>query len=239
MRLLATYLKGPVGRPHGYSKLLRTRSRDAQCRPYLRRLTNTSWMHRLPALATSYVPSLFGQRYSIYYTTSAGMGFQLDLISPKLFTFTMFNLYWYLPKIRTVLTSIFLGFIYVNTRLRYIRNFLDQFPRYSRSSGADSLVLAKDAYQSRLIIILPSGKRKFFFILASAIKVFKRSDDALSYSTFSARKMNQRAGYSRLIGWRPTVRGVARNPVDHPHGGRTKTIKLPLTPWGLVAKKKH
>jgi large subunit ribosomal protein L2 len=32
------------------------------------------------------------------------------------------------------------------------------------------------------------------------------------------------------------VRGVAMNPVDHPHGGRTKTNSPEVTPWGKIAK---
>jgi ribosomal protein L2 len=32
------------------------------------------------------------------------------------------------------------------------------------------------------------------------------------------------------------VRGVVKNPVDHPHGGRTRTILWPRTPWGKTAK---
>lgn len=34
-----------------------------------------------------------------------------------------------------------------------------------------------------------------------------------------------KAGYNRLLGYSSIVRGVAMNPVDHPHGGRTKTNK--------------
>ena len=48
-----------------------------------------------------------------------------------------------------------------------------------------------------------------------------------------------RAGRSRLMGRRPTVRGSAMNPVDHPHGGgegRTGIgLKYPKTPWGKPA----
>jgi hypothetical protein len=33
------------------------------------------------------------------------------------------------------------------------------------------------------------------------------------------------------------VRGTAKNPNDHPHGGRTRAIRYPLTPWGRTAKK--
>jgi large subunit ribosomal protein L2 len=39
-----------------------------------------------------------------------------------------------------------------------------------------------------------------------------------------------KAGFTRMKGIRPTVRGVAMNPVDHPHGGRTKVVQPEVTP---------
>ena len=50
-----------------------------------------------------------------------------------------------------------------------------------------------------------------------------------------------KAGASRWRGIRPTVRGVAMNPVDHPHGGgegRTSGGRHPVTPWGIKTKGK-
>ena len=50
-----------------------------------------------------------------------------------------------------------------------------------------------------------------------------------------------KAGRSRWKGWRPHVRGVAMNPVDHPHGGgegRTSGGRHPVTPWGKSTKGK-
>jgi large subunit ribosomal protein L2 len=48
-----------------------------------------------------------------------------------------------------------------------------------------------------------------------------------------------KAGATRWRGLRPTVRGVAMNPVDHPHGGgegRTSGGRHPVTPWGVPTK---
>jgi len=48
-----------------------------------------------------------------------------------------------------------------------------------------------------------------------------------------------KAGAMRWRGWRPTVRGTAMNPVDHPHGGgegRTKGGRHPVSPWGQPTK---
>src|ERR671911_2603249 len=48
-----------------------------------------------------------------------------------------------------------------------------------------------------------------------------------------------KAGRMRWLGWRPHVRGVAMNPIDHPHGGgegRTSGGRHPVTPWGKPTK---
>ncbi len=48
-----------------------------------------------------------------------------------------------------------------------------------------------------------------------------------------------KAGRTRWKGVRPTVRGVAMNPVDHPHGGgegKTSGGRHPVTPWGKPTK---
>jgi len=50
-----------------------------------------------------------------------------------------------------------------------------------------------------------------------------------------------KAGRNRWLGRRPSVRGVAMNPVDHPHGGgegRTSGGRHPVTPWGKPTKGK-
>ncbi|HJD57866.1 MAG TPA: 50S ribosomal protein L2 [Rickettsia endosymbiont of Ceroptres masudai] len=50
-----------------------------------------------------------------------------------------------------------------------------------------------------------------------------------------------KAGRNRWLGWRPHVRGVAMNPVDHPHGGgegKTSGGRHPVTPWGFPTKGK-
>lgn len=50
-----------------------------------------------------------------------------------------------------------------------------------------------------------------------------------------------KAGNSRKIGFRPTVRGVAKNPVDHPHGGgegKSSGGRPSVTPWGKITKGK-
>jgi large subunit ribosomal protein L2 len=47
-----------------------------------------------------------------------------------------------------------------------------------------------------------------------------------------------KAGRARWMGIRPSVRGIAMNPVDHPHGGRTNGGRQPVSPWGWKTKGK-
>lgn len=49
----------------------------------------------------------------------------------------------------------------------------------------------------------------------------------------------RKAGENRWRGRRPVVRGVAMNPVDHPHGGRTPGGRVCVTPWGKLTKGKR
>lgn len=47
---------------------------------------------------------------------------------------------------------------------------------------------------------------------------------------FHKKEIFGKAGYFRNLNVRSTVRGVAMNPVDHPHGGRTKSSSPEITP---------
>jgi len=55
-------------------------------------------------------------------------------------------------------------------------------------------------------------------------------------------KVYGKAGIRRNLGWRPTVRGVAMNPCDHPHGGgngKSSPPTAPLSPWNKITKWTH
>ncbi len=84
----------------------------------------------------------------------------------------------------------------------------------------------------RAVVKLPSGEfRRVDARCMATIGVLSNSDHA-------NRKVGK-AGRSRWLGVRPTVRGVAMNPVDHPHGGgegRTSGGRHPVTPWGVPTK---
>ncbi|MDI9519259.1 MAG: 50S ribosomal protein L2 [Erysipelotrichaceae bacterium] len=100
----------------------------------------------------------------------------------------------------------------------------------ARSAGCSAQILAFEG--KHVTVRLSSGEvRKFLSNCRATIGSVGNSD----YSLVNLGK----AGRSRWLGIRPTVRGSVMNPVDHPHGGgegRTPIgRKSPMTPWGKKA----
>ena len=103
--------------------------------------------------------------------------------------------------------------------------------QYARSAGVYARFVKVDWVNHTGIVELPSLIRKAFslYSLVSHGGVGLREKRLLK---------NTKSGYWRSFGFKSKVRGVAMNPIDHPHGGRTKAIKNPRTPWGRVTKLK-
>jgi len=99
-----------------------------------------------------------------------------------------------------------------------------------RSAGIGAQVMAREGEYAH--VKLPSGEiRKINVKCVATVGQLGNVD----HSAISIGK----AGRSRWLGIRPTVRGVAMNPVDHPMGGgegRTSGGGHPVSPWGKLAK---
>ena len=100
---------------------------------------------------------------------------------------------------------------------------------FVRSAGTFGQIIQKDLNKSR--VRLPSGKVKD--ISTESFATLGVVSNTLNKSTVYGK-----AGVSRLLGRRSVVRGVAMNPVDHPHGGRTNGGRPSCTPWGKPTKGK-
>ena len=100
----------------------------------------------------------------------------------------------------------------------------------ARSAGTYAQLVGRDAGYAQ--IRLGSGELRQ--VLDSCI--------ATVGAVSNADNMNQvlgKAGRVRHMGFRPHVRGVAMNPIDHPHGGgegRTSGGRHPVTPWGKITR---
>jgi len=100
----------------------------------------------------------------------------------------------------------------------------------ARSAGASVQLIAKEGQHATLR--LRSGEMRK--VLADC----RATVGEVSNGEHSLRSLGK-AGAKRWRGVRPTVRGVAMNPVDHPHGGgegRTSGGRHPVSPWGTPTK---
>ncbi len=99
-----------------------------------------------------------------------------------------------------------------------------------RAAGCKAKLLRK--YNKNALIILPSKEKKLLSLwcyasigkVSNSLKLFKK---------------DYKAGNSRLKNIRPKVRGVAMNPVDHPHGGgegKTSGGRHSVSKWGILTK---
>ena len=99
-----------------------------------------------------------------------------------------------------------------------------------RSAGVGATVVAKEG--DYVTLRLPSGEMRLVFGECSATIGELGNEDHMNVSL-------GKAGASRHLGRRPKVRGVAMNPIDHPHGGgegKTAAGRHPVTPWGKPTK---
>jgi large subunit ribosomal protein L2 len=100
----------------------------------------------------------------------------------------------------------------------------------SRAAGTFSQLLEKTSNSGRLK--LSSGKQQM--VSVDCFATIGVVSNELSFLTTIGK-----AGRSRWLNKRPTVRGVAMNPIDHPHGGgegKTSGGKSSVTPWGKPTK---
>ena len=100
----------------------------------------------------------------------------------------------------------------------------------ARSAGAGAQILAKEGKYAHLR--LPSGEVR---LVLTECRATIGQVGNIDYANVSVGK----AGRSRWLGKRPMVRGVAMNPVDHPHGGgegKTSGGRHPVTPWAIPTK---
>ncbi|MBQ2174006.1 MAG: 50S ribosomal protein L2, partial [Alphaproteobacteria bacterium] len=108
-----------------------------------------------------------------------------------------------------------------------------------RSAGTMAQLMAKEGNYA--LVRLPSGELRKVMLncMATIGQVGNLDHENVNIG---------KAGRKRHMGWRPTVRGSAMNPCDHPHGGGEGKASIgrpgPVTPWGKPAlgyktRKKH
>ncbi len=118
----------------------------------------------------------------------------------------------------------------LGTQLHCIEMKPGKGAQMARAAGSTVQLVARDAEAA--VLRLRSGEMRRVPVDCRA------TVGEVSNDEHNLRKLGK-AGAARWRGVRPTVRGVAMNPVDHPHGGgegRTSGGRHPVTPWGVPTK---
>ncbi|GLT83723.1 hypothetical protein SLE2022_019950 [Rubroshorea leprosula] len=128
-----------------------------------------------------------------------------------------------------------LGAMRIGTIIHNIEVNPGQGGKLVRAAGTSAKIL-KEPNSKYCIIRLPSGAEKM------VDSKCRTTVGVVSNPSHGTRKL-RKAGQSRWLGRRPVVRGVAMNPIDHPHGGgecRSKSSgsfgRVSQTPWGKPTK---
>jgi large subunit ribosomal protein L2 len=118
----------------------------------------------------------------------------------------------------------------VGTTIHCIEMLPGKGAQLARAAGTSVQLLAREGSYAQLR--LRSGEiRKVHVDCRATIGEVGNEENSL--------KSIGKAGAKRWRGIRPTVRGVARNPIDHPHGGgegKTAAGRDPVSPWGVLTK---
>jgi large subunit ribosomal protein L2 len=122
-----------------------------------------------------------------------------------------------------------LKFIPVGTVVHNIELKIGKGGQLVRSAGSGAQLMAKEG--SYALLKLPSGELRNVLAECRATigQIGNLDQENISWG---------KAGRVRWLGWRSTTRGIAKNPVDHPHGGGEGRSKgnHPMTPWGKPTK---
>lgn len=100
-----------------------------------------------------------------------------------------------------------------------------------RAVGCYAKIMRINRNAKLALVKLPSKKTYLIPFLTIVARGFIRK-------LYKKKLVDTHAGFYRLLGKKSNSRGVAMNPIDHPHGGNSNSIKLHRTPWGLPTKKK-
>jgi large subunit ribosomal protein L2 len=127
-------------------------------------------------------------------------------------------------------SSYFLGIFPIGSHIHNLEIQPTFGGKLIKAAGCFGIVLQKSI---NVLVKLPSGQVAFFPLNCRA--TFGEISSFKKINTLT------KAGQSRWLGRRPSVRGTAMNAVDHPHGGgegKSYLGRIPVSPWGSIIKGK-
>ena len=172
--------------------------------------------------------------YLFYFLIKYSNG-STSLIKPiaGLFLSDFFKILTFKPKYYfNNILGYFLPILYLKKGSVISNILINSKSKLVTSSGTFAQILLNNNDLRIVVILLPTKKK----ITISFETMVSSGRNANIYRKFI---IYGKSGELRKLGKKVKVRGVAMNPVDHPHGGRTKTNSPEVSPWGWVTKNNH
>jgi len=129
-------------------------------------------------------------------------------------------------------SSVLVGGMYTGAMVHSIEVRVGHGGKLVRSAGTFAKILNKVSYGKRIFVKIRLPSKNIIFVNGHCMATVGRVSNVGYRSTYLLGK----AGTSRRLGNRPSVRGVAMNPIDHPHGGDTSGGRVSVSKWGIKTK---
>jgi large subunit ribosomal protein L2 len=205
------------------------RHKGSGCKNVVRLVSNKVILNNVigTVLSIEYCPrrssfiSLIYYKNGVYNYTITNNG---SIIGSTIINFT------FLPELLSNGSTSIIKNMPAGSLLYNFENYPGLGTKLVKSAGCSSLLLKKQ--YNTCIVKMPSGKIKIISSFSQC------SIGTVSNKDYKFTNLGK-AGRSRWLGIRPSVRGVAMNPVDHPHGGgegRKSGKKCSTSPWGKLTK---
>jgi hypothetical protein len=223
--------KSIKGRSHG-DIVCRTKGRILHKLRYPQVNKNLNNLN-LTLIAGYFLNYINTKSYSLCITSSGEVFYNITTYNQTLFnvfkrcsllSHNMSHKYKYLSKYVTI-AQVFFSILKL-PRYQFVSS-LEIKPlkgsQYVKASGSKSYITKVNTKLNFALVKLPSGVHKIFSVFGTG---------SLGQIPVSYRKIKTQAnaGFFVKKGVKPLTRGVAKNPVDHPHGGRNKAIRYQRTP---------
>lgn len=188
----------------------------------------------LTLISKNYIYKLKPYKKILLCQTLEGIKYLLpgiEHVNPGKIIYSQENFKYFL---KTFLIKGFLTYLYklpINTLCSNISNLLNTKITFAKCSGTYcKLKKIKKSKKKLLLIELPSHKE---LLVTKNTKVYVGKNQNFKKNELVEGKWGSSFSCTKKI----KVRGVAMNPVDHPNGGRTKTVQPERSPWNWVAKR--
>lgn len=192
------------------------------------------------SVRTAFIALIFYRKFGVYEYVLAPHNVKIGsfvFATKDEISNTAYVWFKYQKYLKNLGNSFFLKYFKIGSTVFNIEKFPGSGGILMRAAGCSAKIIQKISLGfSKIYVALRLKSKKIFYLKGECSGVLGQ------VSNFQHNKISRKkAGVARNQGFRPSVRGVAMNPVDHPHGGgegKTSGGRISVSAWGKLTKGK-